>query len=386
MTMKPNKEEKKQDRKDEEPEEKEYPEGGTDGIIMRDGASGEKDYPLPDSSATIFTDPMDTARVELKTLREPPDVKIKSMNDVAILVRGMEDYDRERMKVIHLDTKNRVLHVENISTGTINSSIIHPREAVKGAVLSNATSVIIVHNHPSGISEPSEEDKQVAQVLVNAFDLMKIDVLDFVIVAKDWQYSFRDYEGLPRPQEPVVSTRVEPISLNIPPGAKIKSVDNVVVLLKDMVDYSNEGMKLIHLDEYDNVIGIENIGATVTSALLQLPELIKSAVKSNASSVVIVHNYPSGYAEPSLEYTQAAQEMVNAFNSVRIKVIDFAIIGKYSNLSYRTEGILPVPQEPVLEVLDSTIAEGGSEECQLAYRAAREVLEEQCGTNDRSTR
>ena len=240
--MKSNKEEKKQDHKDEEPEEKEYPEGGTDGIIMRDGAPEAKEYPLPDSSAITFTDPMDTARVELKTLREPPDVKIKSMNDVAILVRGMEDYDRERMKVIHLDTKNRVLHVENISTGTINSSIIHPREAVKGAVLSNATSVIIVHNHPSGIPEPSEEDKQVAQVLVNAFDLMKIDMLDFVIVAKDWQYSFRDYEGLPS------------------------------------------------------------------------------------------------------------------------------------------------PQETVLEVLDSTIAEGGSEECQLAYRAAREVLEEQCGINDRSTR
>ena len=192
------------DKKDEEPEEKTYPEGGIDGMIMRDGAPEEKEYPLPDSSAIMFTDPMDTARVELKTLRKPPDVKIKSMNDVAILVRGMEDYDRERMKVIHLDTKNRVLHVENISTGTINSSIVHPREAVKGAVLSNATSVIIVHNHPSGIPEPSKEDEQVAQVLVNAFDLMKIDVLDFVIVAKDWQYSFRDIVGLPSPQIPVM--------------------------------------------------------------------------------------------------------------------------------------------------------------------------------------
>lgn len=202
--MKSNAEEKKQDRKDEEPEEKEYPEGGTDGMIMRDGAPEAKEYPLPDPSAITFTDPMDTARVELKTLREPPDVKIKSMNDVAILVRGMEDYDRERMKVIHLDTKNRVLHVENISTGTINSSIIHPREAVKGAVLSSATSVIIVHNHPSGVPEPSPEDKTVAQALVNAFHLMRIDVLDFIIVAKDWQYSFRDCEGLPRPQDPVI--------------------------------------------------------------------------------------------------------------------------------------------------------------------------------------
>jgi len=191
-------------KEDKEPEEKAYPEGGIDGIIMKDGASGEKEYPLPDSSAIMFTDPMDTARVELKALRDPPGVALKSMNDVAVLVRGMEDYDRERMKIIHLDTKNRVLHVENISTGTINSSIVHPREAVKGAVLSSATSVIIVHNHPSGVPEPSEEDKTVAQALVNAFHLMRIDVLDFVIVAKDWQYSFKDYEGLPRPQDPVI--------------------------------------------------------------------------------------------------------------------------------------------------------------------------------------
>ena len=202
--MKSNAEEKKQDRKDEEPEEEEYPEGGIDGIIMKDGAPKEKEYPLPDSSTIMFTDPMDTARVELKTLRKTPDVKIRSMNDVAILVRGMEDYDRERMKIIHLDTKNRVLHVKNISTGTINSSIVHPREAVKGAVLSSATSVIIVHNHPSGVPEPSEEDRVVAQALVNAFHLMRIDVLDFVIVAKDWQYSFKDYDGLPRPQDPAI--------------------------------------------------------------------------------------------------------------------------------------------------------------------------------------
>jgi DNA repair protein RadC len=203
--MEPESNEKKHtDKKDKEPEENEYPEGGTDGIIMRDGAPEAKEYPLPDPSAITFTDPMDTARVELKTLREPPGVALRSMNDVAVLVRGMEDYDRERMKVIHLDTKNRVLHVENISTGTINMSIVHPREAVKGAVLSSATSVIIVHNHPSGVPEPSPEDKTVAQALVNAFHLMRIDVLDFVIVAKDWQYSYKDYGELPRPQDPVI--------------------------------------------------------------------------------------------------------------------------------------------------------------------------------------
>jgi len=198
----------KKDTKDEEPEEKKetvYPEGGIDGMIMRDGAPGSVEYPFPEPSGMILTDPdpMDTARVELKKLREPPDVTVKSMDNVVSLVRGMEDYDRERVKILHLDSKNRVLAVENISTGSINATLIHPREAVKGAVLSNAASVIIVHNHPSGIAEPSPEDTRVAQALVNAFHLMKIQVLDFIIIGKDWQYSYEGDGTLPRPQEPV---------------------------------------------------------------------------------------------------------------------------------------------------------------------------------------
>lgn len=180
-----------------------YPEGGIDGMIMRDSASGDVEYPLPKPSATMFTDPLNTARVELITTRDVPDVKITHPDNVIDLVKGMGDYDRERLKIIHLDTKNKVLAIENISEGTLNSVIVHPREAVKGAVLSNAASVIVVHNHPSGVARPSNEDTQVAQHLVNAFNLMKIDVLDFLIVTKTESHSFKDAGTMPGPQEPV---------------------------------------------------------------------------------------------------------------------------------------------------------------------------------------
>uniref|UniRef100_A0A6M3LSS0 Putative DNA repair protein n=1 Tax=viral metagenome TaxID=1070528 RepID=A0A6M3LSS0_9ZZZZ len=197
----------KKDKKDEEPEKKKemvYPEGGIDGMIIRDGAPADMEYPLPEPSGIIITDQIDTARVELKKFRDPPEVVIKNVHDVAFLARGMEDYDRERLKVLHLDTKNRVLAVENISTGSVDAALVHPREAVKGAVLSNATSVVIVHNHPSGSTDPSGEDILVAQALVNAFSLMKINVLDFVIVGKDALYSFKDVGEMPSPQAPVL--------------------------------------------------------------------------------------------------------------------------------------------------------------------------------------
>lgn len=181
-----------------------YPEGGIDGVIMRDSRPTRCEYPLPEPSATMFTDPLNTARVELIKTRDAPDVKIKNPEGVADLVKAMGDYDRERLKVIHLDTKNQVLAIENISEGTLNAVIIHPREAVKGAVLSNAASVVIVHNHPSGVSNPSKEDIQVAQSLTNAFNMMKIDVLDFLIVTKDEFHSFKNEGTMPSPQEPVL--------------------------------------------------------------------------------------------------------------------------------------------------------------------------------------
>ena len=86
-----------------------YPEGGLDGMILRDSGSKKTEYPLPEPSAIQITDPLNTARVELITTRAPPDTKISSPWDVEELMKGMGDYDRERLKVIHLDTKNQVL-------------------------------------------------------------------------------------------------------------------------------------------------------------------------------------------------------------------------------------------------------------------------------------
>lgn len=189
-----------------------YPEGGLDGMILRDSGSKKTEYPLPEPSAIQITDPLNTARVELITTRAPPDTKISSPQDVEELMKGMGDYDRERLKVIHLDTKNQVLAIENIAEGVLNAVILHPRETVKGAILSNAASVIIVHNHPSGDPKPSKEDIQVSQNMANAFFMMRMDVLDFLIVTKTGFYSFMDEGIMPSPQEPILNALDETLN------------------------------------------------------------------------------------------------------------------------------------------------------------------------------
>lgn len=112
--------------------------------------------------------------------------KISTPKDAMELVNGFLEYcDREQLVVCSLDTKNQPTAMEVVSVGTVNSSLIHPREVFKTSILSNASSVIIFHNHPSGDPTPSEEDKNITRRLKEAGQILGIEVLDHIIVADD---------------------------------------------------------------------------------------------------------------------------------------------------------------------------------------------------------
>ncbi|MDO8538289.1 MAG: DNA repair protein RadC [archaeon] len=100
--------------------------------------------------------------------------------------------DREHFMVLHLDTRNRITKDEIISIGTLNSSLIHPREVFKSAIKESTNAVILVHNHPSGDAEPSDEDKKITEVLSQAGKLLSIKVLDHVIIGNGTWYSFNE--------------------------------------------------------------------------------------------------------------------------------------------------------------------------------------------------
>ena len=94
----------------------------------------------------------------------------------------------------HLDVKNRLLSRELVSIGHLSSALVHPREVFKGAILANAASVCLVHNHPSGDVTPSSEDKAVTNKLVMAGELLDIRVIDHVVVGSETgeYYSFHE--------------------------------------------------------------------------------------------------------------------------------------------------------------------------------------------------
>lgn len=121
---------------------------------------------------------------------------ITSPEDVKILVmEEMRYLDREHFKVIYLDRKGGIIVAEDISVGGLHSSMAHPREVFKNAVKRSAASVILVHNHPSGDPNPSNEDIETTRRLAEAGQIMGIEVLDHVIIG-DNKYCSMKSKGL----------------------------------------------------------------------------------------------------------------------------------------------------------------------------------------------
>jgi DNA repair protein RadC len=89
-----------------------------------------------------------------------------------------------------LNSSNQLIKRINISKGSLNSSVVHPREVFRSAIVESAASMIILHNHPSGNPNPSNEDKEITRNLVEAGNLMKIKVIDHLIIAGNTFYSF----------------------------------------------------------------------------------------------------------------------------------------------------------------------------------------------------
>jgi DNA repair protein RadC len=126
---------------------------------------------------------------KLREIRGPDDV-------VAVVGPKLRKEHREHFLVLLLNVRHEVMAKETVSVGSLNASIVHPREVFKAAVLASAAAIVLVHNHPSGDPEPSEEDLSITKRLVEAGDLLGIGVLDHVIVASRGVVSLRSRQLL----------------------------------------------------------------------------------------------------------------------------------------------------------------------------------------------
>jgi DNA repair protein RadC len=103
---------------------------------------------------------------------------------------SMRDLKKEIIKVVYLDSQNQILEIQDISQGTVDSSVVFPREVVEGAIKSHAVSLVVVHNHPSGNPQPSKSDIELTRNLTYAASLIQIKILDHIIIGDNRFYSF----------------------------------------------------------------------------------------------------------------------------------------------------------------------------------------------------
>ena len=136
--------------------------------------------------------------VNIRMVKEPSlysTEKIKSPEDVLrIIAKELATYDREVFAVLNLKSNGQPINLNICSMGTLDSSMVSPREVFKSCILSNSAAFIAIHNHPSGNLSPSQEDRDVTSRLLGCSELLGIKMLDHIVVAGESgaMYSFKN--------------------------------------------------------------------------------------------------------------------------------------------------------------------------------------------------
>lgn len=118
--------------------------------------------------------------------------QITSPNSLAkVYMEEMRYFKQEHFKSVYLDTKNNIMGDRDVTIGTVNSTIVHPREVFRDAIKCSAASIIVLHNHPSGDPTPSKEDIEITQRLFEAGRLIGIELLDHIIIGDRKYISFK---------------------------------------------------------------------------------------------------------------------------------------------------------------------------------------------------
>lgn len=130
-------------------------------------------------------------RIHSKPIGEK--LKISTPKDIAFqLIDELSHHKQEHFMLVMLDTKNQLIGIDTITVGTLNASLVHPREVFKPAIKRSANSVILAHNHPSGVTDPSSEDLSLTTRLVESGKILGIQVVDHIIVGNHAYCSLKE--------------------------------------------------------------------------------------------------------------------------------------------------------------------------------------------------
>jgi DNA repair protein RadC len=111
---------------------------------------------------------------------------------VSFIRAEIRDYSKEQFFVLNLDVRNRLIDIEMISKGTLTSSLVHPRETFESAIRKHAASIMVAHNHPSGDTNPSDDDIKISKRLSESGRILGIDLIDHLVITRDSYCSLKN--------------------------------------------------------------------------------------------------------------------------------------------------------------------------------------------------
>ena len=132
------------------------------------------------------------ANIKFMTVREATGEPFSFPDDIYKSMQAETKIDRECVWVLHVNSRNKIIHKELVSMGTVDASLVSPREVFRRAVVEGSAAIVIVHNHPSGDSEPSMDDIGVCNKLLEAAKILDIKVLDFIVIGTGGYVSFME--------------------------------------------------------------------------------------------------------------------------------------------------------------------------------------------------
>lgn len=133
----------------------------------------------------------------LASFKDKQSNSINNVRDVVkLFLPGISFLKKEHFKSIFLDSRKRIIKDETIFIGSLNASIIHPREIFQAAFEEGAAAIILLHNHPSGDPNPSDDDIKITKQLVKAGEILGIEIVDHIIIGHNKYFSFKEKDYL----------------------------------------------------------------------------------------------------------------------------------------------------------------------------------------------
>ena len=243
---------------------------------------------------------------------------LKGPEDIADMMYELRNSRREKSFVISMDKNNKILAVENISIGSLSAAIVHPRDTLKGALLLGADKFVFVHNHPSHVLTPSEDDKVITQKLQETGRILGIQMQWSIIVEGDKFHIIGEGDRDFKPSKRGVKVpMIESITEYVEGGTPIMDESDVAALVKGAIDENTKGIYAIPINTKAMAHGVYFMGSEAHADLL--PNLAKLALSQDASRMVITTT--QGVTVP-------LRDIAEDFGKMGVGVVDMIVIGK----------------------------------------------------------